>query len=337
MQVHWAYFGCTKDDEEHLDRCWQARQDRLRPRLDALEAGAAALQWVASRQEGSPQWHVQTALHVPGATIVVEAGHDDAGEAMDAVIAQLLDRMDRLEERPEKVTVRREGLHGIVPLLERCCREGRSGVFFAWLAPLIGTLAAHVRRELRMRERDQRLAVGEIDPSDVLDDVLLQAYERFASRPAQLPLDLWLLQLADDALDRACESMAESSLDQPVEQPSEEPQESERDSWIEWASSTETIALGDLLPGVPGAEQWDSLDMERKHAETESMLSRLPRIQRQALVLNTVYGYAPAEIADFQDRPESEVLFELNDARRVLETYFREEYLPEIEEKLKAR
>ncbi len=336
MQVHWAYIDCDKDEEEQLERCWEDRQLRVHARMDALEDGPAAVQLAAAREE-SPPWAIQAALYLPGETVVVEHAGDDPGEAMDRVIDGLLAAADRREERPAKLTLRREGLHGIVPLLERCLRAGRSDVFFAWLAPLVGTLAAHVRRELRIRELELRLNGGEADPADILDEVLLRAHDRFERRPAKLPLDLWLLQLADEVLDEWCHPLSEASLDEPVEEPAEEPRESRRDSWIEWVTAPDTIELADLLPDVPSADRWDSLDLENKQVAMDRMLSRLPRIQRQALVLHTVHGFSTSEIADFQNRPETEVLYEINDARRALQEYFREDYLPDIEEQLKLR
>lgn len=337
MQIHWAYVDCDKEDQERLERCWEDRQLRVHARMEALENTPSSLQVVAFREEESPRWRIQSALYLPSQTLVVEGAGDDAGEALDEVVSGLMLEADRLEERPEKVTLRREGVHGIVPLLEHCRRVGRSDIFFAWLAPLVGTLAAHVRRELRLRELELQQTAGQIDPAEVLDEVLVRAHERFDRRRAKLPLDLWLLKLADEVLEQWYQPVAEASLDEPLEEPAEEPRESRRDSWIEWATAPDTIDLVDLLPDVPGAARWDSLDLESKQVQMDNMLSRLPRIQRQALVLHTVYGFSPAEIADFQNRPEMEVLFEVNDARRVLEEHFREAYLPDVEEQLKLR
>jgi len=339
MQVHWAYIGCTKQEEEQLQRQWEQRRQPLYARAEAMENELGALQMVVSHQEEAPEWRFQAALYWPGHTVVVENGRDEPGEAMDAAVTGLIGDVDRLEQRPEKATLRREGLHAILPLLEQCRREGRSDIFFAWLMPLIGSLAAQVRRELRMREQDGDIPSGRIDPSDILDEVLVRAHDQFERRPAKLPLDLWLLQLANEALERSSQDVAEVSLEDRVPEPSaaQEPRESWRDSWVEWATTSETIDLADLLPDVPSADRWDSLDLETKQTSTEALLSRLPRIQRQALVLHTVYGFSPAEVADFQNRPESDVLFELNEARRTLEQAFREEYLTAVEEQVERR
>ncbi len=337
MQVHCAYIGCTKEEQEELQRCWEERQQRFYARAEAMQDEPASLQGVASQHEEPPRWRLHSALYLPGRTLVVEESRDDPCEAIDAVISRLVEEADRLEDRPEKATLRREGLHGIVPLLERCRREGRSDIFFAWLTPLMGSLAAHIRRELRLREQEGDIPPGRTDPSDILDETLLRAHQEFDRRPAKRPLDLWLLQLADEAIDRSSQELAEVSLDDRVARPTEEPRESQRDSWVEWATVSDTVELADLLPDIPSADRWDSLDMEARQAETEKLLARLPRIQRQALVLHTVYGFSSSEVADFQNRPESEVLYEINEARRTLEQAFREEYLAVAEEQLERR
>ncbi len=54
-------------------------------------------------------------------------------------------------------------------------------------------------------------------------------------------------------------------------------------------------------------------------------------------MLHTVHGFSTPEVADFQNRPESEVLYEINEARRTLEQAFREEYLVVAEEQLERR
>jgi DNA-directed RNA polymerase specialized sigma24 family protein len=308
MQVHWAYFGCGKEAEEQLQRCWEDEQRRLHSRLDALADEPAELEIVASRQDEPPPWQIQSALHLPARTVVVRAAQNAPDRALENVVSGLIDEIDRLAEQPEQVTRRREGLHGIVPILGQCRQEGRSDVFFSWLAPAVASLAAHVRRELRIRELESGLGTGQIVPADVLNEVFVRAYDEFERRPGKLPLDLWLLQLAEEVLEQSSRTLAEESLDEQVRKPSTEARESSRDSWTEWATSSETIELGELLPGMPAADKWDTLDLETKKVQTDRMLARVPRQQRQALILNTVYGFSPAELADFQNRSEEDVL-----------------------------
>jgi DNA-directed RNA polymerase specialized sigma24 family protein len=332
--MHWAYYGCSKEDEEQLQQCWEERQRHLRSRLDAFPDEPTELELVAYRQEQSPQWQIQSSLHLPARTVVVRAAQNEADAAVENAVFGLIDELDQLTERPVAVPRRKEGLQGIIPILEHSRRDGRNDVSWSWLTPVVASLHSHVRRELAVREMESGLAAGQVVPDDVLDEVLVRAYERFDRRPGGRPLDLWLLQLADEVLEESCGPLAEKSLDAQVEKPSTEPRGSSRDSSIEWATFSETVELGDLLPGMPAADTWDSLDLETKKAESDRMLARLPRRQRQAVVLNIVYGYSLAEVADFQGRGEDLVRADIDQGRRSLEQYFRNQHLLELEQEL---
>ncbi len=334
MQVHWAYFGCSKEDEEQLQRPWEAEQRRLRSRLDGLEDEPLELDLACHRQDAAPQWQIQSALHLPARTVVVRAMRKEPGEALGDVVTGLIDEIDRSAERPERITLRREGLDGLLPFLEQSREEGRSDVFLSWLSPVVASLAGHVRRELRLREMESDLGAGQLIPADVLNEVLLRAYDQFKRRPQNIPLDLWLLQLADDLVGESSHTPAEASLDEQVDKESVEPRESARDGWIEWPTYSETIQWGDVLRSAPGADAWDALDLETKEVELDRMLAQLPRQQRQALILHTIYGYSPGEVADFQRRSEDEVLADVDAGRYRLERFFHDEYLPTLEERL---
>jgi len=331
--VHWAYFDCGKEDEEQFQRQWQDRQRRLLSRLESFGEDPAELELVADRREEAPQWQIQAALHLPARTVVVRAARNDPGETVENIVTGLIEELDRLPAPTTKVTLRREGLESILPILAQCHEKGRSDVFFTWLVPVVASLDEHVQRELRLREIESDLATGQVIPRDVLDDVLLRAYDRFDQRRQDLPLDLWLLRLADEVLEESCQAIATESLDTQVAKPSTEPRGSWRDSWTEWATSSETIEMGDVLPAMPGAETWDTLDLETKKAETDRMLSGLPRQERQALILNTVYGFPPSEVADFQERSEGDVRGDIDAGRHALERYFTEQFLPVLHER----
>ena len=337
MQVHWAYFECSKDEEEQLQRSWEEWQRQLLARLAVLPDAPAELELVATREDEGSAWRLQAALHLWAEALVVEVVGESPSEAIEALISRLIAEVDRVERRPERVTLRREGLEGLLPILERCRRLGRSGAFLSWLTPVVASLVPHVRRELRIRELESQLASGQVAPLDVCDEVLVRAYERFDRRPDKMSLDLWLLGLAEEVCAQWSGRLAEKSLDEPVDKPSEELRASRRDEWVEWATVSETNALSEALPGMPSPDSWDTLDMEAKQAPIDTVLARLPRLQRQAMVLTTVYGFSPREVADFQGRGEEDVLAEIDEGRRAVEHNLRHEYLSEQEEKLEPQ
>jgi DNA-directed RNA polymerase specialized sigma24 family protein len=334
MQVHWACFGCTKEAETQAQRAWEEQERRVRAKVEELLDEPSELEIVATVQDEPPNWQIQAALHVPAKTVVLRATQNTPEETLASIGTGLAEEIERLAQRPVTTTLRREGLEAMVPVLKRCRQDNRSDVFFTWLAPALASLRPHVEQELRLREAEGELAGGRIIPGDVLNEVLVAAYERFSRRPEDMAFDLWLVQLADDIIDRWCREYAADSLEDRVERPSTEPRESSRDSWIEWATTPETVELGQLLPGLPAAPRWDALELETRQVAADRMLAQLPRPRRQALLLSTVHGFAPAEVADFQNRSEQEVVDDVKQARRTLEDHFREAYLTETEETL---
>jgi DNA-directed RNA polymerase specialized sigma24 family protein len=178
------------------------------------------------------------------------------------------------------------------------------------------------------------LHAGELTAGDALDEAMLQAWDQFASRPTDRPFDLWLIQLIDQAIDLGARAIADESLESRRPQPSTEPWGSQQDEWVADPITSDTIELARLLPGAPGIEMWDELDVEIKQSQLDEIFERLTRPERQVLMLNAVEGFDTATIADFQDRPQADVEQDLIAARSTLERMFREWEWPEIEEKL---
>ena len=123
------------------------------------------------------------------------------------------------------------------------------------LRPHLGFLRDYARREIRMLEQDGTLHRGELTVDDLLDQVMVLAYERFQDRPRQVPLDLWLTDLVQDALERWIkqEPRPHLSLEERADEvpPYEVPREDE-EWWAELLGEEETLRLEDLIPDPEG-------------------------------------------------------------------------------------
>jgi DNA-directed RNA polymerase specialized sigma24 family protein len=335
MKVYWSYFGCDKGHEETVQRAWQQRQDQLNSRLAALDEDPAGLQITVSHQEEVPHWNVQAALHLGGRTLISLAEGNECQSVLDDLLSGLGGEVETDEEVLERVAQRYRGLEGLAAFLEGSRRAGRGDVFLGFLTPLVASLRPHVRRELRIRELAAGTRAALDTPADVLDEVLVRAYERFPQRPRQLALDLWLLGLAEQVLDESSSGVAPESLNDRIEQPDDEPADSRRTSWTEWATDQESIERGELLPGLAATDAWDDLDVETKQTELFRLLKEIPRHKRQCLMLHTVNGFTIAEIADFQNRSAEQVRADIEAARWSLEQQFRDpRWLDDIEDRL---
>jgi DNA-directed RNA polymerase specialized sigma24 family protein len=259
-------------------------------------------------------------LHIPSTTLVAETEHEVLEKGLEDLVAILANRIDLLQDQPEAVTVRREGLEAVAALLQFWRKRGRSDAFLSFLTPTVLSLRPYVERELEVREIEGSLTGLRLAPLEILDQVLVDAWE-FFRRKNGLPLDLWLIRLADQAIARLGKPLAEASLDEQVEATDTEPRAFQRadwDEWIEQASYRETEALAELLGGAPAIDAWDDLSLGERQTHLSGLLGRLPWEQRQALLLNSVYGFNLAEIADFQGRALADVQSGIDEAIETL-------------------
>ncbi len=318
MQMYWEYSGCDLDDERHIEKDWERIQPELAANFESLSDPPTELRVAVDHDDTPSEWRIMAALHLPGKTLAVEVTAADLDTAMDKLLTGLSREIDRLGSLPIQATKRTKGLKAIVSILARSHRLDRREAFFSFLTPLVASIAPYVHRELQLCEIEERIASEETSVPDILDEVLCRSWEQFDERPSELPLDLWLIRLADQVLESNCMAQMAESLDNEVSPPSTEPDESQRDYWTEHADYPETIELHEIIAGQRGGDAWDETDLEDKQTNLARLLAGIPHQQRQALVLSAVHGFTEAEIADFQDRSQAEVQRDIESAKQTI-------------------
>ncbi|MGE0757598.1 MAG: RNA polymerase sigma factor [Pirellulaceae bacterium] len=333
MEIHWTYEGCDDQEIARISQYWDRVQSELAGKVAELSDAPSELRLAVEQDDAANSWGIQAALHLPGTTLVAEASARTPEKALDQVLHGLALDIDQLEETPAQETLRREGLDEVAVLLDACrVRKSSSEAFISFLTPVVNSLASYVRRELRIQEYEGRLVGESVTTADVLDEVIVSAWERYPSRPRTVPLDLWLVQLADEAILQLSGTNGAQSLEDesPVER-----DDSEDASWeecAEMATASEDRELREVVPGHPSIDSWDELDMETKQAHLAELFAALPRERRQAFVLNLVHGFNTAEIADFQVRPVGDVEADIAAATASIRRQFASESTPDLEE-----
>jgi len=328
MQTHWVFNGCTESVKERMRTYWEKKQPRLEKLLQHFQADLKYLGLAVYWHTRPPRFEVRAALHLPTGTLVAEEEDKDFMRTLDRVADVLAREIKRHVARLRREHLyhrkarRLEALTSSSPFLERDAASGRRMAFFDLLRPQLGSLYEHARRELHILELEGGLPKGELTPDDLADEVLLQAWQRFPNRPRHKPLDLWLIDLLHECLERWCKEPPALSL------AGRNPNWDSRPEEQEWRAhlleDTGQVELEDLLPGSTGNEVWERLEAEERRVRLAALIAALPKRQRQTLVLHVLEGLDLAEIAMVQDRSEAEVKADLEAARQTLRSRLAE-------------
>jgi DNA-directed RNA polymerase specialized sigma24 family protein len=334
MRYIWTYSGCDKTDEEQLARLWKDRQAEVDAKVATLSGNDSTLaRMLIEHSDDNPAWVIRSVLYLIDGAVASEISHDDLSAALDATVADLSQQLDLLLDQPFDGKQRpREATDKVAQVCASLHRSKRSQDFVATLWPLVRSLSRYARREMQMRQSDGNLPAGRTSVPELLDEVTLAAWEQFSKKPGDLSLQLWLVKLIDEALDRAQQSIAQQSLEDRQPPPDSGIRDVERSEWVEFPTEEESIELSRLIPDSPGLGAWDELDIESKQSQLDDIFNHLPRLQRQVLMLHLVEGFNRAEIADFQDRSESEVDDDLGEAAQIVRRMFQEQGLLQMEE-----
>ena len=342
MSSHWVFNGVAAAVKERLEAYWAKKLPRLEKLLVHYHPDFREIRLTVSahHQNQERSWYeIRAVILLPTGTLAAEANDKDPQAALDRVADELVTEIKRHKERVrhdyifKRKARNRADLSAAGPLLKKDVEHGRRNDFFGLLRPHLRFLRDQAQRELRKLELDGTLHRGELTVDDLLDEVLVLAWERFAERPRHLSLDLWLTNLLEEALEQWIkqEPRPHLSLEEKVKTtlPDEVPQVDEQEWWSWLLGYDEVLALEDLIPDENGTTAWEQLEAEEQRDHLLSLTGELPRAQRQAFLLHELEGYATDEIAMLQDRPENQVKADIESARQTLrERLLAEGYVP---------
>lgn len=331
MHIHWTYDGCDEQDEYRIEDYWRSRNLELESKLAALDDEPTELRIAVCQGEDPVLWEVQAALHVDTRTLDAASTSSKIERALDKVLRMLAEKLDRLGEETAAVAAHKDATRDVSTLLRQARQSGQSKAFLSHLVPLVSSVRSYAHRELQMRQIEDDLPAEQITVADVLNEVIVRAWEQFPRRPETRPIELWLVGLVDEVLGRSGGPVVNESLDEPEETATGEIRDAWRDEWIERIDD-ETISAAELLPGVASVDDWDDFAADGKHLKLAEMLAQLPRDRRQAFILHAANGFDAGEIADFQDRSEELVLADIALAKQAIERHLKEPELDDIEE-----
>jgi RNA polymerase sigma factor (sigma-70 family) len=282
--------------------------------------------------EQSPQrlWYdIHAVIRLPTGTLAAKSRDKDPRTALDDVVDLLAAEIQRHKERLRKdyIFKRKSRTHADISAAGTQATRQRNvddrETFTRLIRPLLPDLRDHIRHELKVLEIEQVFHRNEISIADLMDEVLARAWQNFADRPRHQSLKNWLIEILHDTLEELVkqEPRRRESIEEDVNEtlPSEVPQVDDQEWWTWLLGDEERLNLGDYVSRLKDAEIWNQIEAEEDQQQIGRLVNDLlPPLQRQAFVLNVLEDFAPFEIAMIQDRPESEVAADIEEAKQVL-------------------
>jgi RNA polymerase sigma factor (sigma-70 family) len=270
------------------------------------------------------RYRVSITLDVPQKTI---AGKDEA-PALEPAIRAAFGEIERQVEA-YKASLRGEqwwkqlGHRQELRNLKETAPTGDDDLqrFHAAVDPHISTLTDYARHLVRYAESIGNLPVGELDPEDLVADVLVRAYAEWIKRPPSRPVRGWLIQLAEQQMREETKRYRQEhrgtiSIEglAPKTPPDEELPLPEEET-LDYYQPDEALRIEEVLPDIrtPTPEQeLQTRELRRCIRET---LNELPKDQRRALILRYVLGFRTADLSKSMRMREAEVVQMIEDAR----------------------
>ena len=348
---------CPAGVSEDVASYWQQKVPRLEPRLRRFRANRRHIRFSFVCGDGG--YEARVVLTLPARTIVVRS--DPAAPehrvAVDQVEERLAEQLRQLEEQDRQENVQRrkrrreQDFAAAQPHLDELHRHRDRDAFFDILTPLLRQLRGHARRELTIAQIEGTIPPGELTVQDVLDEVLIRAWDDWDQRPKNQPLDQWLVRLLHETLDeygfkppdasrkpepRPADAKQPVSIYERIRE--DDPRFNVENGWEieqnpdfpykdenEWVGENNPnwpflnpLTRDEVLPAEDTPEPWQRLVAEEERRLILDELRRIPRDQRRAFTLHVLEGWSIEDIARAQGRPVSQVRADIEAVRRAL-------------------
>jgi RNA polymerase sigma factor (sigma-70 family) len=194
--------------------------------------------------------------------------------------------------------------------------------FFKHVTPFLRPLKDYIKRRLRVAYLTLDVRTPVYTSGDMLDTVVLKAYENYEKKPADLTLEQWLYQLANEVVDgyvrqrkvtdarrRSLETLEQSERRQLEEIPFWP--DAEGEPYLLEDLDDSEYHLADFLPVRPPSNYQEDPERELERAEEITQivdsLSRMPEQDQLVFELFCIEGFSKEEVSKITHVPPNEV------------------------------
>ena len=212
--------------------------------------------------------------------------------------------------------------------LRRLQARGSKGEFFGQILPLLNPLKSYLKRQLRIGYLNLQIRRPVFTSGDLLDEVVLRAYEHYDEKPPNLTLEQWLYQIANeivanyirgasrrDAKRRSLEDLTRKELKE-----LEEPITADAEGEVMLVEDLDDSELpeNEFVPPAQQEDQARTLEEEELVGQILDTLSRIPPRERTVFDLSVLEGFSNENVAKIAQVSPDEVPEIVNKVRNEL-------------------
>ena len=306
MKVQFSYRKIDKNEKKALRQLVADLAADLEEVLGSFDSDAVRLDGAIERHGKRTLYRSRLKLTLPGKSLAALEEAEAAEGALRQAFSELrhqverykhLARNDYLWKRPRR---RAELRH---QLKESGAQSPQA--YLELIRPQLPELYHFIRRELAYHQALGDLSPGEITAEELLDSVLVEAYEGLARRPGHLELKPWLTQLALQAIGRELEAHRlrerRVATEEGVPEDPMEVTDGIDTELFEFYQPDEAIRMEDILPNPESPDPEAAEAQRERDLLVNEVLALLPRRWRHALVLQDIHELDAASAAAVLD------------------------------------
>ena len=324
MQSLMFFRGCPQDLKAPVREYWERKIPRLKRLLARFPADARSLRLGVTRC--GHRIEARAVLVLPGATLVATTMEADFHEALDQAADKLAREIRKhvdtlnLESVGRRRRLDRKDWLRVGEQLREHHESDHREAFFELIRPALRSLQQHARRELILSQLSGELPAGQTTVSELVDEAIILAWDRFHERPDDLPLESWLVNLVHEALQAMSDDVQHVPLDTALAV--DDPRFEIENGWLTenepfWADA-KPLRYQDVLPCNDFAEALgNDAPLVQEHALL-GLLRDVGQRRRRTFTLRVVEGWTEEEVAMLQGRSADAVREDVEAVRSIL-------------------
>ena len=327
MQYHVTYRDISPADKKLAERYVAKLIERFERLTKKFDPDLVHLRVVVEGLEKKKRYFVQLTLSVPQAVLSARGEHKQMKTAFKMAREKLEKELARhlSELRGEHVYKRHQRyVQEMAKALPELALDKQADLkerFLDRLRPILRDLYRIARREILFHQLTGELPPEYLDPSEVVDEAVLWAYENYDQIVAMGDLAHALHKKILEIIRREIKKVAEEGHEAiPVEDtvPFDDVRYKLKEDVESPYFEVERLRWEDVLPAGEAVEPEETLSAEELTNLIMRELSRVPEEKRQAFVWHVLDGLSPTEIAKLQGRDEEAVRRDIEEVRNYI-------------------